>query len=193
MVLPKAKYRIPNDITKRKTKTKTVLRKLTLENGRVIENSVEIANVLNGYFVGVGPNLADKLPPSPKSFESYLRSEDSPSGTFCLNPTNPTEIFDIICSFSSSTCEDPCKISPKIYKLGAQQLSITFNKMINECFLRGYFPACLKIAKVIPIFKEGKKDELGNWRPISITCCTSKLIEKLIKNRLVPFLKRNNT
>ena len=33
---------------------------------------------------------------------------------------------------------------------------------------------------------------LGNWRPISITCCTSKLIEKLIKNRLVPFLKRNN-
>ena len=188
----KSLWRIINEITKRKRKTNSVLRKLSLENGKVIENSVEIANVLNNYFVSVGTTLADKLPPSPKSFESYLRSEDSPSGTFYLNPTNSTEIFDVINSFSSSNCEDPVKISPRLYKLGAQQLSIILTKMINECFLRGHFPACLKNAKVIPIFKDGKLDELGNWRPISITCCTSKLIEKLIKNRLVPFLKRNH-
>ena len=54
--------------------------------------------------------------------------------------------------------------------------------MINDCFLYGHFPTPLKIAKVIPIFKGGDSEELGNWRPISITSSTSKLIEKLVKN-----------
>ena len=188
----KSLWKVVNDITKRKKQTKTMITKLSLDNGRVIENSVEIAKTLNEYFVAVRPDLADKLPPSTKSFVSYLRSEDSPRDTFCLNPTNPTEVFEVIKSFSDSNCEDPAKITPKLYKLAAQQLSVTLTKMINDCLLRGYFPSCLKIAKVIPIFKEGNTDEVGNWRPISITCCTSKLIEKLIKKRLVPYLKRNN-
>ena len=58
--------------------------------------------------------------------------------------------------------------------------------------MRGYFPNSLKIAKAISIFKEGYIGELGNRRPISITCCTAKLIEKLAKKRLTPFLKSNN-
>ena len=59
-------------------------------------------------------------------------------------------------------------------------------------FLTWPFPSCLKIAKVISIFQGGIVDELGNWRPISITCCTAKLIEKLVKKRLISFLKKND-
>ena len=47
------------------------------------------------------------------------------------------------------------------------------------------------MAKVIPIFKEGSTEECSNWRPISITTCTSKLIEKLVKKRLLSFLSKN--
>ena len=42
------------------------------------------------------------------------------------------------------------------------------------------------------MFKEGDTDVLGNWRPITITSCTSKLIEKLVKKRLQSFLKKHN-
>ena len=188
----KSLWGVINDITKRKKRTKTIISKLSLDDGKVTENSVEIANALNKYFVAVGPNLADKLPSSSVFFESYLRSEDSPRDSFCINPTNPQEVLNIINSFSDSNCEDPSKIAPKLYKLGAQPMSVILTNMINDCFAQGYIPSCLKIAKVIPIFKEGYMDEAGNWGPISITCCTSKLIEKLIKNRLVPYLKRNN-
>ncbi len=44
----------------------------------------------------------------------------------------------------------------------------------------------------MPIFKEGNAEECSNWRPISITCCTSKLIEKLVKKRLLTYLSKNN-
>ena len=49
-----------------------------------------------------------------------------------------------------------------------------------------------KVESYIPIFKGGNKEELGNWRPISITCCTSKLMEKLVKKRLTSYLSKHN-
>ena len=78
-----------------------------------------------------------------------------------------------------------------MYKLGAHALSSILPDMINKCFIRGYFPDCLKLAKVTPIFKEGRSEMCCNWRPISITSCTSKLIEKLVKKRLLSFLSKN--
>ena len=89
-------WRVINEITKRKKQTKAIITKLSLDDGRVTENSVEISNALNKYFVAVGPNLADKLSSSSVPFETYLRSEDSPRDTFCINPTNPEEVLNII-------------------------------------------------------------------------------------------------
>ena len=89
------------------------------------------------YFVSVGPKLAEKLPQSQKPFESYLRN--SPVDSFQINPTNSDEVLNIINSYSSSLCEDPHKISPKMYKLGAHALSNILPNMINKCFIRGYF------------------------------------------------------
>ena len=173
-------WRTINEITKRKKKSKTVLKRLRLKNGTFTENPKDIANILNTYFVNVGPELADKLPQAQKSFESYLTNP--PIDSFQINPTNSDEVFEILNSFSSSNCEDPVKISPRVYKLGINALSNILPNMINKCFFEGYFPACLKLAKVTPIFKEGSTESCCNWRPISITCCTSKLIEKLVKN-----------
>ena len=109
-----------------------------------------------------------------------------------INPTCSEEVHKVITSFSSSSCEGPDRISPKLYKLCADSISHTMGKIINKCFAQGYFPISIKKPRVIPIFKGGKKDELGNWRPISITCCTSKLMEKLVKKRLVSFLSKHD-
>ena len=162
-----------------------------MENGRLIENPVEIANALNEYFIKVGPNLAKKLSPSNMSFESYLNENDNPNNSFYISATYSLEILDIINSFSSSTCEDPVSISPKIFKMCATPLSEILVKMINQCFLNGYFPKCLKLAKVIPIFKDGDEGVLSSWRPILITPCIAKVIERIVKKRLVSFLKKH--
>ena len=158
----------------------------------MIENSLEIANELNKYFVQVGPKLADKLAPSEISFESYLSRDNSPSESFMINPTNNDDVFNLITSFSSSNCEDPDKIAPKLYKLCAKSISPFLTRIINKCFFLGHFPDCLKKAKVIPIFKGEAPEKPENWRPISITSCTSKLIEKLVQKRLTSFLSKHN-
>ena len=59
-----------------------------------------------------------------------------------------------------------------------------------KAFEYGNFPSSLKIAKGIPLFNFGSKHEAQNYRPISLLSSISKVLEKLIKERLVKFLNQ---
>ena len=52
------------------------------------------------------------------------------------------------------------------------------------------FPKFFKTAKVIPIYKSGPKNLVHNYRPISLLPCLSKVLKKVIKNKLVGFLEK---
>ena len=52
----------------------------------------------------------------------------------------------------------------------------------------GIFPEEMKIARVTPIIKGGEVPDLGNYRPISVLCCFSKILEKIMYNRLYKHL-----
>ena len=56
----------------------------------------------------------------------------------------------------------------------------------------GIVPEKLKIAKVIPVFKKGAKDNVSNYRPISVLPIFSKILEKCMYNRLFNFLNQFN-
>ena len=57
---------------------------------------------------------------------------------------------------------------------------------------KGIFPEKMKIAKVSPIFKKGDKSILSNYRPISVLPCFSKILERIMYNRLYTYLVENN-
>ena len=48
----------------------------------------------------------------------------------------------------------------------------------------------MKIAKVIPIHKEGEKASPNNYKPISILGNLSKIFEKVIQKRLTRYLEK---
>lgn len=50
----------------------------------------------------------------------------------------------------------------------------------------------MKIAKVTPIFKSGDKGVISNYRPISVLPCFSKLLERIIYNRLYEYLTKKD-
>ena len=63
--------------------------------------------------------------------------------------------------------------------------------LINSSFESGTFPEELKLAKVIPIFKSGDKQDISNYRPISILSFFSKVFEKTMYNHLINFIDAN--
>ena len=44
--------------------------------------------------------------------------------------------------------------------------------------MEGIFPAELKLAKVVPIYKYGEPDKVSNYRQISVLSVFSKIFEK---------------
>ena len=67
-------------------------------------------------------------------------------------------------------------------------LSVLFNRSMNESRL----PADWKQALITPIYKKGSKAVPGNYRPVSLTCIVCKLMEKLIRDKLVQHLTKND-
>ena len=57
---------------------------------------------------------------------------------------------------------------------------------------KGVFPDDLKIARVTPIYKDGDSSEVRNYRPISLLPCFSKMLERIMYNRLYKYLIENN-
>ena len=63
--------------------------------------------------------------------------------------------------------------------------------LIYRCKL-GQFPDPLKVAKVSPVYKKGDREQPGNYRPISVLPVLSKIFEKLVNNRLIEYLEKND-
>lgn len=64
--------------------------------------------------------------------------------------------------------------------------------IINKCIQQGKFLSKLKIAKVIRIHKKEDPNNCSNYRPISILPVISKIMEALLKERIVNYIERNN-
>ena len=62
-----------------------------------------------------------------------------------------------------------------------------FTFLLNWSVEVGIFPDCLKISKVVPIHKKGNKDDVSNYRPISLLSVFEKIFERLVYNRLSEF------
>jgi hypothetical protein len=61
----------------------------------------------------------------------------------------------------------------------------------NVSFKYGIFPDEMKIAKIKLLFKNGDKQDIQNYRPILVLSVFAKILEKLMYNRLLSFLKEH--
>jgi len=75
-----------------------------------------------------------------------------------------------------------------IFKENKNPLAKLLSHIINLSFAQGAFPHELKIANIIPIFKAGEKDIIGNYRPVSLLTTVSKVFEKAFYKRLSSFV-----
>ena len=60
-------------------------------------------------------------------------------------------------------------------------------RIFNLSLSTGIFPDKLKIAKVSLIFKNGEKDLLTNYQLISVLPCFSKILERIMYDRLYSY------
>ena len=75
----------------------------------------------------------------------------------------------------------------RIKEVIAKPLAYIFNRTIEQ----GIVPRDWRIANVTPIFKKGRKDEAANYRPVSLTSVVCKILESIIRDRIIDHIDRN--
>jgi hypothetical protein len=72
------------------------------------------------------------------------------------------------------------------------EIVIPLSHIFNISLSTGNFPTKLKQCRVIPIFKAGDQLECDNYRPISLLSSISKILEKVVAEKLVHHLTVND-
>ena len=179
-------WSVINSILNRQ-KTKKLSDKFLINN-RMITNPTDIANKFNHFFINIGKTLSDRIDNTNTNFRAYLTNRSDVQ--FTISPITQSELLDVIKQMNDSSPGDD-NISMKIIKEVAPAISRVLLHLCQSSFSTGIFPDELKIAKVTPIYKTGDKRLLNNHRPISVLPALSKIIEKLMYNRLYDFVNRS--
>ena len=83
-------------------------------------------------------------------------------------------------------------IPASVVKATIQSYIKPLPSLIKSSFENGLFPDELKLTKVIPIFKNGDKTDITNYRPISVLSFFSKIFEKTINNCLIKLIDKHD-
>ena len=84
-------------------------------------------------------------------------------------------------------------IPPKILKWAPRLFAPILLVIFNKCLSLGYYPQNMKVARVVPVHKEGDLNDVNNYRPISVLTQFNRIFERIISNRLLSFFERNKT
>ena len=86
----------------------------------------------------------------------------------------------------------PDKIPSIILKELSEELSFPLQLIMNKSLADGIVPDKWKTAEVTAIYKKGDKSDPGNYRPVSLTSITCKVMESLIADQIRSYMEYNN-
>ena len=105
-------------------------------------------------------------------------------------PFTNEEIYNFVAKLKNKKSVGLDGVNVKIFKAAAQIITPYLKTAYKKCISEDVFPKSMKIAKVVPVFKDGEKNLTSNYRPISILGNLSKIFEKVIHKRLMNSLEK---
>jgi len=157
-------------------------------NDVIIDNPYEIADNFNTFFSSIGETLQNAIKPCPDSPLSFLKKCNNLTSELELSSCN--ELIQIITNMKNVGAGVD-NINGKLFKLTYKSIIHYIVHLVNLCLQSGIFPNKLKIAVIKPIFKSGVKTNMNNYRPISILPYLSKVLEKIIHQRIMNHVTNN--
>ena len=168
-------------------KAESVLPRKLVVNNVTITTAKDKAKHFNNFFTNIGPNLAKNIPTAAKPFQSYISQVNT---TMSEYPLSINELKEAFFSLKSNKSPGYDEINFNIVRKCFGQLNKPLMYLFSMSLENGIFPDSLKLAKVTPLFKNGNAEDINNYRPISVLPCFSKILERIMYNRLYKYLTK---
>ena len=136
--------------------------------------------------------MAEKIEVQPSDDPLKYLGDKTGGTKFKLQPASLGYVERAIKALNNSKSPGADRIPVKILKDAVNLVSKPLTLIYNVSLERGIFPKIWKLARVTPIHKAGTKTDVNNYRPISVLSVVSRILEKIVHDQLMEFLKGQN-
>lgn len=155
-------------------------------NDKFTDNPKEACNLFSKYFQSVfEPSL---VPDSFNIDDIDININPCNSNDLIINNVTFTrgQVLKELQGLDISKGAGTDHIPAVFLKHTANTLHTPLHFLFNKCIHEGICPNVFKSARIVPVYKGGRRENVTNYRPISILPAMSKLFEKLIHNDIYP-------
>ena len=166
-----------------KNKVKTSIGQLEKLDESLTNGEKEVVKVLNDFFQSF---FTKEDPSSNPRFSSRVGCT--------LNEIHITEmeVYDKLSSLNPNKAPGPDGVHSQLLKNCASSLTHPLFLLYTQSLNSGIIPEEWKKANIMPIFKKGSKTKAKNYRSISLTSQLVKILESIIRTKVMKYLTDNN-
>ena len=126
--------------------------------------------------------------------------DEDPSSVPVMNPqydgpllkdlrVTPDQVQAKLRDLRPASSPGPDTIHPKVLRELAAPLCRPLADLFNHSLAEGRVPEEWKLGQVVPIYKKGPRCDPSNYRPVSLTSVTAKVLESLVRDALFEHLE----
>jgi hypothetical protein len=187
---PKATWKLINSLVGKPQKSNHVT-EIELDDKNTVDGS-EISEAFNDYFINIGPKLAvESTSNSSNNIHKYLKTNKLNYLFFSFENVLVENVQLTLRHLQTSKSTGLDNISAKMLKIAANIIAPSLTYIFNLSLSTGIFIDDWKNAPVNPIYKEGSRRNMGNYRPISILPILSKVFEKEVFRQIYQYFNVN--
>lgn len=161
---------------------------IALSNGRLLVSGADVDQVLGNVLESTfnpadgGVLEEDSVSDAPKlMFSHAVRSDACPDPRFIA----PARLSELIKGINRKHSSGPDGIPNSVIRLLPASIRKILLVILNNCINLNRIPRIWKVSTVVFIKKDaGKQGDVGNYRPISLLCNMSKILERFYVDQL---------
>ena len=161
-------------------------------NDKLITDHKDVANYFNTFFTSLtaesSVNLNNCLDQVDKNFTELKSNGSLITGNFNFNTVTESTVQKLLAKLNNESSAGSSGIPVKVIK-NSESLIKPITLIINDCILNCNIPEEWKSAVVTPLYKsKGDKNEINNYRGISVISPVAKIFEKVLATQIIKYL-----
>ncbi|MES9974252.1 MAG: reverse transcriptase family protein, partial [Candidatus Thiodiazotropha sp.] len=169
---------------RRQRKTKPSTFSLKRPDGTSCSDPTEVAELLKDCYAEILGVMGPQVHPV---FPDRLFTDELSNITI-----NVHDVREQLRNLRVYSAMGPDQIHPRILKESADTMAEPFAKLFAYSLESGVVPTSWRSALICPIYKGGDRHSPTNYRPVSLTSIPCKVLERIIKKRILGHLLNNS-
>ena len=153
-------------------------------NNNPLYDPKQIANAFNQFFHSTFSAPSDFLLPD-------MSALPTPSSQLSSVEITRSDVFTALSKLDESKAYGCDQIHPKILKNCLLSVLESVHSLFVSSLMNNTLPAEWKVHKITPIPTKGNLLEITNYRPISLLCILSKVLESIVFHKIIDFIRPN--